>query len=334
MKKILIAGGAGYVGSVLCPALVRRGYSIRVFDTFWFWDSPEEFLTKTQLNAQSQVEIIHGDLRNRAEVRRALQNVDTVIQLACISNDPSSDLDPEFTHSINYTGNVIIIDEAKKLGIEKFVFTSSSSVYGIKDEPQVTEDMSLKPLTQYSKLKVAIENYLLTQIDQSFKAVIIRPSTICGFSPRQRLDVVVNMLTDFAINQRKIRVFGGDQLRPNIHIKDIVALYIKLVETSFQNLSGKIFNAGWDNLKVKEIAEIVSEVVGKVEKEFVPTNDNRSYHVSSERVWRELGFKSERTVQEAVQDLVSAFRDGQISDPSNSRHHNVRQMQAMLQKSN
>jgi nucleoside-diphosphate-sugar epimerase len=329
VKRVLVSGGAGYVGSVLTPALVKADFKVRVFDTFWFWNSPDEFLEATQLNRKS-VEIIQGDLRNAQDVRRAVAECDTVIQLACVSNDPSSDLDPKLTHAINYDGNIRMIGEAKAAGVPNFIFASSSSVYGVKEVPNVTEDMSLEPLTQYSKLKVEVEKFLLREIDSNFSAVILRPSTICGFSPRQRLDVVVNLLTNDAVHHKKLRVFGGKQLRPNIHISDMVRLYVELASMDLRELSGKIFNAGWENLKVSEIAELVGDVVGKVDVEVLPSDDNRSYHVSSEKIFRELGFKSTRTVRNAVEDLVDAFQQGQIKNPTESRYYNVRLMKSLI----
>src|SRR3989338_3747451 len=163
MVRILVSGGAGYVGSALVPKLLKKGHEVIVFDTFWYWESPQEFLEKTGLQGNKKVKVIKGDLRNRDEVKEAVRGADTVIQLASISNDPSSSLDEEFTHSVNYDGNINIIEESKKAGVKRFIYASSASVYGVKEEPDVTEDMDLEPLTQYSRLKAEIENYLLSQ---------------------------------------------------------------------------------------------------------------------------------------------------------------------------
>ena len=288
MKKVLIVGGAGYVGSVLIPKLVKEGYKVRVLDTFWFWNSKDEFLEKLGLKDNITLELLQGDIRSNENCKNAVKDIDTVIQLACISNDPSSDLAPEFTHSINYDGNINIIDAALDAGVKRFIYASSSSVYGIKSELNVTEEMELEPLTQYSKLKVEIEHYLLHKLDEKFKGVIVRPSTVCGYSPRQRLDVVVNILTNFAINKGKIKVFGGEQLRPNIHIDDMTDLYVQLVEEDIAKINGKKFNAGWDNMKVKDIALDVKSIIGDVGIEIALSDDDRSYHVSSEKMKREF----------------------------------------------
>lgn len=330
MARILVSGGAGYVGSALVPKLLEMGHDVIVFDTFWYWKSPEEYLEKTGLQGNKNVKVLKGDLRNRDEVREAVRGADTVIQLASISNDPSSDLDENFTHSVNYDGNINIIDESKKAGVKRFIYASSASVYGIKEEPNVTEHMKLEPLTQYSKLKVKIEKYLLGQFDDKFKGVIIRPSTICGYSPRQRLDVVVNILTNLAVNKGKIKVFGGEQLRPNIHIMDMVDIYLLLCEIDIGKINKKIFNAGWENLKVAEIAKIVQKIVKNVDVEYAPTDDTRSYHVSSKKMTEELGFKPKYTVEDAIKELKKAFEEGKIKNPDDDRHHNVKLMKKLL----
>jgi len=330
MNKILVPGGAGYVGSVLVPELSKKGYEVIVFDTFWYWESPQEFLEKTGLQGNKKVKAIKGDLRSREEVKEALRGVNTVIQLASISNDPSSDLDEGFTHSVNYDGNINIIDESKKAGVKRFIYASSASVYGVKEEPDVTEEIKLEPLTHYSRLKAEIEDYLLGQFDDKFKGVIIRPSTVCGYSPRLRLDVVVNILANLAVNNGKIRVFGGEQLRPNIHIRDMVDIYILLVEIDINRINKKIFNAGWENLKVAEIAEIVRKIVKNVGVEYVPTDDRRSYHVSSKKITEELGFRPKHTVEDAVRELKKAFEDGKIQNPDDDKYYNIRLMKKLL----
>lgn len=332
-RIILVSGGAGYVGSVLVPKLILKDHTVKVFDTFWFWNSPEEFREKIGLNDNPRLVTIKGDLRSISDVKNAVKGVDTVIQLACISNDPSSDLDPKFTHSINYDGNIRIIDESKKAGVKRFIYASTSSVYGIKEEQNVSEKMELEPLTQYSKLKVEIEHYLSYTFDEKFKGVIIRPSTVCGYSPRQRMDLVVNILTNSAINQKVIKVFGGEQLRPNIHIEDMTDLYVQLVDENIDKINQKIYNAGWDNLKVIEIAKLVQEVVGAVNLEVASTDDRRSYHVSSEKIKRELGFVAKRTIKEAIMDLKKAFSEGKIKNINDDKYYNVKLIKNLLRTS-
>ncbi|MBN2459193.1 NAD(P)-dependent oxidoreductase [Candidatus Woesearchaeota archaeon] len=338
-KRVLVTGGAGYVGSELVPLLLKKGYKVNVLDTFWFWESTEEFVNA--INAQkaeknSNLKLIKGDLRNKEDVIKALKGVDSVIHLACVSNDPSADLDPKFTHSVNYDGSLNLIDMSKAAGIKRFIYASSSSVYGVRSEPNVTEDLEPEPITQYSKLKIEVEHYLLYRLGQEendFKGVIIRPSTVCGYSPRARLDVVVNILTNSAINKRKIIVMGGEQLRPLIHIKDMIRLYELLLRVPIDKVNGKIYNAGYGNLKVSEIANLVKEVVGNVPVEVQPTNDPRSYHVNSDKIKKELGFVPEHTIKESVIELKKAFASGKLpGTDTKDVYYNIKRMKNILAK--
>ena len=330
MERILVTGGAGYVGSALVPALLKKGYKVTVLDTFWYWNSSEEFLSAIGFPDHSDITLIKGDLRDKEDIKKSLDGADAVIHLACISNDPSSELNPEFTHSVNYDGSLNLIDLSKEAGIKRFIYASSSSVYGIKKEPNVTENLELEPLTQYSKLKVAVEQYLIYKFDENFKGVIVRPSTVCGYSPRQRLDVVVNILTNLAVNKGRMKVFGGNQLRPNIHIKDMVRVYELLLATDIDKINQKIYNAGYENLTVMEIANLVKEVVGKVEVAIEPSDDPRSYHVCSDKIRRELGFETQHTVKEAIAELKEAFEKGFLKNADDDRFFNVKMMKNLL----
>ena len=214
----------------------------------------------------------------------ALDGCDAVIHLACISNDPSFDLNPDLGKSINYDCFRPLVKAAKDAGVKRFIYASSSSVYGIKDDLNVTEDLPLEPLTDYSKFKAMCEDVLEEEREPGFVAVTLRPATVCGYAPRLRLDLTVNILTNLAVNNGRITVFGGDQLRPNLHVEDMTDLYLLLLEAPDAAVDGKIWNAGYHNLKVREIAEMVREQVGdNVEIVVTPTDDHRSYHVSSEQ---------------------------------------------------
>lgn len=333
-ERVLVTGGAGYVGSVLVPELLKKGYKVTVLDAFWFWNSPEEYVKAIEAENNTNLTVVKGDLRNKADINRALNGAESVIHLACISNDPSSELNPQFTHSVNYDGSINIIDLSKANDIKRFIYASSSSVYGIKEEPNVTEELELQPLTQYSKLKVEIEHYLMHRIDETFKGAVIRPSTVCGYSPRQRLDVVVNILTNFAVNKGKIKVLGGSQLRPNIHIKDMVRAYEFLLEAPLDKINRKIYNAGYENLKVMEIASLVKEVVGEVEVTIEETNDPRSYHVCSDKIKNELGFETKHTVKEAIAELKEAFRSGKLKNLEDDNYFNVKRMKKIIEEIN
>jgi nucleoside-diphosphate-sugar epimerase len=263
-------------------------------------------------------------------VDKAMEGCDTVIHLACISNDPSFELDPELGKSINFDAFPGLVESAKAHGVERFVYASSSSVYGIKEEDDVTEDLPLEPLTDYSRFKALCEDVLLEAREAGFVALVIRPATVCGYGPRQRLDVIVNILTAHAFHNRRIKVFGGAQRRPNIHIQDMSDLYVTLLGLPGEAIDGKVFNAGYENHRVSEIAEMVRRVVGDdVEVETAPTDDDRSYHISSARIEREIGFRPSHTIEEAVRDLLEAFEAGLVpgamDDP---RYYNIRTMQA------
>ena len=276
-NKIFITGGAGYVGSALVPALLSKGYSVSVLDLMIYGDDV--------LDAHPNLTIIPGDIRDKKTLERTVDGHDTVIHLACISNDPSFELNPALGKSINLDAFVPMVEICKNAGVNRFIYASSSSVYGVKAERDVHEDISLEPLTDYSKYKADCERLLLKYQDNHFSTVIVRPATVCGYARRQRLDVVVNILTNLAYHKREIKVFGGDQLRPNIHISDMVNAYLLLLEAPKNLVSGQIYNVGYENHSVMEIAQIVKNVIGSdVKLKVTPTDDNRSYHISSAKI--------------------------------------------------
>jgi nucleoside-diphosphate-sugar epimerase len=256
---------------------------------------------------------------------------DAVIHLACISNDPSFELNPALGRSINLDAFQPLVEISRNQGVKRFIYASSSSVYGIKKEMDVNEAMTLEPLTDYSRFKAECEKILLDYQSPNFSAVIVRPATVCGYSPRQRLDVIVNILTNLAYNKREISIFGGEQLRPNIHIADMVDSYLLLLESDDLKVAGQIFNAGFENQKVKDLAEIVKEVIGQdVRMVTLPTEDNRSYHISSKKIYDELGFKATRTIRDAVIDIKNAFDQGKLPNSLNDeRYFNIKRMQSL-----
>jgi len=325
-NTVLVTGGAGYVGSVLVPKLLNKGYHVKVLDLYLFGDQVLD-----EVKDHPKLEQIKGDMRNRSLLEQIMPGCDAIIHLACISNDPSFDLDPTLGRSINYDAFFDLVDVAKKNGVKRFVYASSSSVYGIKEDPNVTEDLPLEPLTDYSKYKALCEDVLLEARESDFIPFILRPATVCGYSPRLRLDLTVNILTNHAVNNNKITVFGGKQKRPNIHIGDVVELYCRSLEWDDAQVDSKIYNAGYENHPVMEIAEIVKDVVGsRVQIEVTPTDDHRSYHISSEKIKKELGFEPQYSIERAVQDLVKAFDAGQIPDPMQGiQYSNIKTMQAL-----
>src|ERR1700730_1627518 len=320
VQQVLVTGGAGYVGSNLVPKLLAAGYRVTVLDLCIYGDV---------LAPHPQLRIVSGDLRNPEHVATALQGCDAVIHLACISNDPSFDLDPTLRRSINFDCFRPLVRASRDAGVRRFIYASSSSVYGIKNTPDVHEGLALEPLTDYSKYKAMCEDVLMAEREPGFVTVILRPATVCGYAPRLRLDLTVNILTNLAITNGRITVFGGSQLRPNIHVDDMTDLYVMLLESPDAAVDGKVWNAGYHNLKVMEIAEKVREEIGpRVEIVVTPTDDHRSYHVSSERIRRDLGFVAKRAIEDAVIDLRDAFTAGKVPNPmTDDRYYNIKRMQ-------
>ena len=311
LRTVLVTGGAGYIGAVLVPKLLCHGYRTKVLDLYLYGDGVLD-----ELKSHPHLEQVKGDIRNRALLERIIPGCDAVIHLACISNDPSFDLDPALGRSINYDAFFDLVEVSQKYDVRRFIYASSSSVYGTREETNVTEDLPLEPLTDYSRYKALCEKVLLGHRKPGLATIILRPATVCGYSPRLRLDLTVNILTNHAVNRGNITVFGGQQKRPNIHIEDITDLYLKTLEWPEELIDGQIFNAGYQNHRVIEIAELVREVVGRdVKIAISPTDDHRSYHISSEKIKRLLGFVPRHTIQDAVRDLVSAFGSGKIPDP-------------------
>ena len=325
MKKysIFITGWAGYVGSLLTSKLLSIGHKVTVYDLMIYG---ENVLT----NHKNLTKIL-GDIRDYKKIKETIKNHDIVIHLACISNDPSFEINPKLGKSINLDAFRPLVEMSIDANIKRFIYASSSSVYGIKNTLDVNETMSLNPLTDYSIFKADCEEILAEYKSNDFSTVTLRPATVCGFSPRQRLDVVVNILTNLAYHKRKISVFGGDQLRPNIHIEDMVDAYITLVDATHNIINGEIYNVGCQNNSVRELAEIVKKVIGPdVELETIPTDDNRSYHISSEKIKKDLNFETKKSIEQAVKDLKRSFELGILPNSlSDEKYFNLKRMQSI-----
>lgn len=333
-KTILVTGGAGYVGCALVSDLLNAGYRVRIVDMFFFGNEARFY------HPSNNLELVKVDIRDTAKFAEQCQGVDTVVHLACISNDPSFELDPSLGKSINYDCFPGLVEACMKAGVRRFIYASSSSVYGVKDMPDVREDATLEPLTDYSKYKALCEQILLDHPSdyQGMERVVVRPATVCGWSPRLRLDLVVNALTASAIVNKRIDVHGGDQKRPNIHIQDMVDTYLALIEADGKLIDGEIFNAGSANHTVMELAKIVADAVGprigsEVAINVVPTVDNRSYHINSDKIRDKLGVANSRTVLEAILDVGLFLQmlgpEKVVADPN---CYNIKTMQQWLAK--
>jgi nucleoside-diphosphate-sugar epimerase len=309
--NLLVTGACGYKGSVLVPKLLDAGHQVTAYDVQWFGN---------ELPRHHRLDVIAGDVRDIHAV--PLKGVDAIIHLASVANDPCGDLDPRLTWEISALATMRLADQAVRKGVRQFIYASSGSVYGVKDEPEVTEDLEPEPLTEYNKTKMVAERVLLSYADQ-MSVQIVRPATVCGVSPRMRLDVSVNMLTMQALTRGRITVFGGDQVRPNIHIDDITDLYIFLLERP--GITG-VFNAGFENISIREIAERVARSI-PAEIIVTPSNDPRSYRQNSDKL-RAAGFAPRKTVDDAIREIVVAYQRGELKDID--RWHNLKWMQRMM----
>ena len=326
-KSVFITGGAGYVGSCLVPELLKHGYKVTVYDIMYFGC---DFLPKTNPN----LKIIKGDIRDIKKLEKSCNNHEFFLHLACISNDASFELDEKLSTSINLDAFEPMVLAAKRSGIKRFIYASTSSVYGVSDKPNVTESHPLVPLTLYNKYKGMCEPLLMKHTTNEFEGVIFRPATVCGYAPRLRLDLSVNILTNHAVCNNKIIVFGGEQLRPNLHVLDYCDVVRLLLVAPSEKIKNEVFNVGYQNMSIKEIAELVKKVVEKeisnekkIEIEIQSSNDNRSYHINSDKIFNSLGYKAKRGLDEAIKVLCESFKKGLIPNSfENDIYFNVRRL--------
>ncbi len=309
--KILVTGACGYKGSVLVPKLIQAGHDVLALDIMWFGN---------QLDSNPKLSVIEADVRDVAAI--PLRGVDAIVHLSSIANDPCGDLNPELTWEVSCLATMQLADKAAREGIRRFIYASSGSVYGLKSEPAVTENLELVPLSVYNKTKMVAERALLSYCDD-MAVQIVRPATVCGLSPRMRLDVAVNLLTMQALRSAEITVLGGEQIRPNIHIDDITDLYLFLLEKPEQT---GVFNAGFENLSIAEIANKVAKVTG-AKVSVKASNDPRSYRVNSDKILA-TGFRPKKSVDVAISEIVNAYGAGDLTD--DERHYNLRWMQSTV----
>lgn len=312
--NILVTGGCGYKGTILVPKLLARGYKVRVIDTMWFGNFLAEHPNLT---------VARGDVRDIDRI--SLDNTDVVIHLSSVANDPCGDLDPKLTWEISALATMQLADKAARSSVKQFIYASSGSVYGIKGEEKVTEDLVLKPISEYNKTKMVSERVLLSYLD-SMSIQIIRPATVCGYSPRMRLDVSVNLLTMQALSKGKITVFGGTQVRPNIHIDDVTDIYLHFID--HPEITG-IYNAGFENISILDIAKLVTKHLS-VEIVVTASNDPRSYHVNSDKLLA-TGFKPKKCVEDAIREIIEKFKSGLLKDEEH--FYNLKWMQKPFSRS-
>jgi nucleoside-diphosphate-sugar epimerase len=330
VKNILVIGGAGYCGSILVPQLLDEGHKVTVFDIMWYGN---EFLP----HDNSNLTLIQGDVREVAKVAEACEGQDTVLHLACISNDASFDLDEALSTSVNLDAFEPVVIAAKSAGVNRFVFASSSSVYGVSEQPNVTEKHPLLPVSLYNKFKGMCEPLLFKHTDENFVGVVYRPATVCGYGPRQRLDVSVNILTNHAVNKGKITVFGGEQLRPNLHIQEYADVCKLLMSAPSEKVANEVFNVGFQNMSIMDIAKTVKKVVeetypdmGDIPIVVTESDDKRSYHINSDKIKNALGFVPKYSVEDAVRDLCKAFAEGKLPGSfDDDQYFNIRTMKAI-----
>ena len=304
MHTILITGGAGYVGTELTKSLLLKGHSVQVVDTFWFGDNLKDHPNLTKI----KTDIREFDLPSN------LKKPDTIIHLASIANDPSADLSPELSWEIGCLGTLKVINWAISNNIENFLLASSGSVYGVSDEPKVTEEIPLVPISIYNKVKMIKERIVLSYSDK-IRVVILRPATVAGVSDRQRLDLAVNALTFSALDKGEITVFGGDQIRPHVHMKDLISAYEFFIDNSYDG----IYNVGFENISIKDLGQQLSKITGAPVK-VMQSNDPRSYRLNSDKLLG-LGFTPKFKVVDAIADVMSAYKSGKLVD--NPIHYNV-----------
>ncbi len=306
--KFLVTGACGYKGHVLIPKLLARGYEVIAFDLQWFGNffAPHQNLS-----------VVKGDVRDIDSI--PLDGVDCIIHLSSIANDPCGDLNPKLTWEVSALATMQLADKAKRMGIKRLIYASSGSVYGVKEEAQVTEELELKPISEYNKTKMVGERVLLSYQDDMV-VQIVRPATVCGYSPRMRLDVSVNLLTMQALSKGKITVFGGNQVRPNIHIDDITDVYLHLID--HPEVVG-VYNAGFENISIMDIAKLVTKYI-PVEITVTESNDPRSYRINSDKLLA-TGYKPKKTVEDAIREIIEKYQAGVLKDEDH--FYNLRWME-------
>jgi nucleoside-diphosphate-sugar epimerase len=329
-KRILVTGGFGYVGSRLTSHLLGLGHQVRVIDLLLYTDVGLHALRKESAGYEKsgRFEFVQGDLRDQSAVSAALKDIEVVIHLGAISNDPTGDIDETLTRQVNFDAVGMLLALAREDGVQRFINASSSSVFGARDEAEIDERLEPTPITYYSKYKMLSEWLVVAAASRDFCTVNIRPATICGTSPRQRFDLTVNKLTADAVTKRLITVHGGNQRRPNVGMTDMVNLYGLLVNVDATVINGRTFNFGFENHKVIDIAKLIQAELSDLDVKITVTEtlDNRDYHISSEKIVKALGYQPVSSIRQEVGMLRAALEAGQFADIDAPEHYNMKFM--------
>lgn len=329
MKKLLVTGGAGYLGSVLCEKLLRKGYNVRCFDRLYFGQEPIKDLLKDK-----NFKLIKGNIVNLDDFPRLLDGIDAVIHLAGLANDPTSEIDPDFTELANFKASQKLATLAKSKGISRFIFASSCSVYGKSLVDIVTEESPLNPVSVYALSKAKAEKEILKLNDKNFHPVCLRQATLFGVSPRMRFDLAINLMVMHALTQGKIFVWGGgDQWRPFLHIEDAAEAFMLCLSSPSDKIAGKVYNLGStrDNYTILDLANIVKRKIKDVTLDIVPDNpDKRSYKVSCKKIEKALDWRPARSIEEGVDEIIEFVKERKREKFSDSVYYNIRTMQNFL----
>lgn len=320
MKKVLVIGGAGYIGTSVVSKFLEEGHQVTVYDSLLFGeDSLADFKSNPKFS------LIKGDIRNISEMNRAIDGRDAVILVAAVVGEPACNKNPKDTVETNIFAAISIASMCKYYNIERFVFASTDSVYGIK-EGLIDENASRDPISLYAKSKVIVEDELMNMMDENFKPIILRKSTVYGLSRRMRFDLILNILAKNAAISNKIKIFGGKQWRPMVHVNDVAKAYLLAVEAPYEKVAGEIFNVGdtSQNYQIGKIGELVRKVVPDVEIEVIPQNpDLRDYHVNCDKIKKQLGFRVEYTCEQGIKEVYDAIKAGKFRNIDDKKYYNA-----------
>jgi len=308
MSKVMVTGAGGYIGTQLVRDLVKAGHEVTAVDRFFFGFEPISDLVKNK-----NFKVLQKDIRDLTAAE--LSNHDAICDLACLSNDPAGEIDPELTYQINRDGRIHVAEMAKKAGVKKYVLSSSCSVYGQGEDPELTEKSSTNPISVYAKSTLQAEEHNLGLSDNNFSVTALRNATVFGLSTRMRFDLVVNLMTLTAFQKGRIIVMGGGlQWRPLVHLSDVSSAFQKVIESDNSKVNGEVFNIGLSNFQIKNLAYLVREELPfPIEIDTAPDDpDKRDYNVVFEKAEKVLGFKAKTSVTDGIKEIYLALKAGKV----------------------